>query len=78
MADANELDALKASFRGVLDSADALLKLRERIEAFGVHAPPDDRTLEDLARVSAAHAVASAALRGFLVRMLERRHPVGD
>jgi hypothetical protein len=73
MTDPNEIAALKASFLGALSTADALGALRERVESLdpGVDISPAD--LEALARVSAAHAVGSAALRGLIVTMLARR-----
>jgi hypothetical protein len=73
MTDSNEIAALKASFRGVLGTADALGGLKERVESLdpAVDIPPAD--LEELARAAAAHAIASAALRGLIVTMLARR-----
>ena len=73
MTDPNEIAALKASFRGAVSTADALAAMRERVESLDPSveiAPPD---LEALAQVSAAHAIASAALRGLIVTMLARR-----
>ena len=73
MTDSNEIAALKASFRGALSTAEALGALRERVESLdpGVDVAPAD--LDELARLSAAHAIASAALRGLIVTMLARR-----
>jgi hypothetical protein len=45
---------------------------RHRIE-LDDHAEPGCELLEELARVSTAHAVASAALRGLIETMLKRR-----
>jgi hypothetical protein len=73
MTDPNEISALKASFRGALATADALLALRDRIEAFDVHADIPAPELGELSRLSTAHALASAALRGLVVTMLARR-----
>lgn len=73
MTDPNEISALKASFRGALSTADALAALKDRIEGLDPAADPTPADLEDLARVSAAHAVASAALRGLVNTMLARR-----
>lgn len=73
MSDPNEISALKASFRGALSTADALAAMRERIEGLDPHGdiPPAD--LEELARVTAAHAIASAALRGLVNTITARR-----
>ena len=73
MADPQEIGALKASFRGALRTAETLAALQAHID--GLH-PCDDverALLDTLARVSAAHAVAAAALRGFVETMLTRR-----
>jgi hypothetical protein len=73
MADPNEIAALKSSFRGVLATAGALDALRDRIEAIepAVDIAPAD--LDELARVTAAHAIASNALRGLVNTMQNRR-----
>ena len=73
MADSNEIAALQASFRGALATADALRALQARIEALDTHADVPATELDELARVSTAHAVASAALRGLVSTMRERR-----
>lgn len=73
MTDPNEITALQASFRGALSTADALLALKEKIEGLDARAEIAATDLEDLARVTAAHAVASAALRGLVNTMLARR-----
>ena len=73
MADPNEIQALQASYRGALSTAAALATWRDRVEALDRGADPDHAALEELARVAAAHAVASAALRGFVETMIERR-----
>jgi hypothetical protein len=73
MTDPNEIAALKASFRGALSTADALAALKDRVESLEPGADIAPADLEDLARVAAAHAVASAALRGFIGTMLARR-----
>lgn len=73
MSDPNEIEALKASFRGALSTADALASLRERVEAVDPHGDVSGDDLEELARVTAAHAIASAALRGLVNTMLARR-----
>ena len=73
MTDPNEISALKASFRGALATADALHAIRDRIEALDVHADIPAEELDELTRLSAAHALASAALRGLVVTMVARR-----
>jgi hypothetical protein len=73
MTDSNEIAALKASFRGALSAADALGALKERVESIDPGADIAPADLEELARLSASHAVASAALRGLIVTMLARR-----
>ena len=76
MADPNEIDALKASMRGALTAADSLRALSAKVAAFdaGAGIPPDD--LEELGRVTLAHAVAAQALRG-LVEMMRTRQASG-
>jgi hypothetical protein len=73
MTDTNEIEALKASLRGALSTADALVALRPKVEAFDSRGdvPADD--LEELARVTLAHAVAAQALRGLVETMRTRR-----
>ena len=73
MTDQNELAALKASVRGAVATADALAALASRVDALqpGVEISPED--LDTLSRVTAAHAIASAALRGLVNTMLTRR-----
>lgn len=73
MADLNETRALKASFRGALDTAGSLAAMREHVEALDDHAEIGADLLEELARLTAAHAVASAALRGLVNTMQVRR-----
>ena len=73
MTDPNEIAALKASFRGAMSTADTLAALKERIESLDAHADATAADLEELARASAAHALASAALRGLVNTMLARR-----
>lgn len=74
MADPNEIEALQASYRGALSTAAALAAWRDRVETLDRTSEPDHAALEELARISAAHAVASAALRGFVEAMLARRN----
>jgi hypothetical protein len=73
MSDPNEIRALKASFRGVVDTAGTLAALQGKIEALDEHGDISGEDLEELARLTAAHAVASAALRGLVSTMQTRR-----
>ena len=73
MADRNEIEALKASMRGVRRSAETLGDLGERVEALDPAAEISDGDLDDLRRLSAAHALAAQALRGLVETMLRRR-----
>lgn len=70
MTDANEVSALRASFRGALSTADTLAALKDRIETL---VEVSDADLAELSRVTAAHAIASAALRGLVNTMRARR-----
>ena len=47
--------------------------MREQVESLDPHPEMPAATLDELARVSAAHAIASAALRGLVNTMLARR-----
>jgi thiamine biosynthesis protein ThiC len=73
MADPNEIAALQASFRGAIGTAAALQELQEKVERIEPAAEIGANDLEDLARVTAAHAIAAAALRGLVVTMMARR-----
>ena len=73
MADVNEIRALKASIRGAIDTAQTLAPLQQNVEALDDHAEPGDELLQELSRVTAAHAIASAALRGLVDTMMKRR-----
>jgi len=73
MRDPNEIRALKASFRGALDTADALAALQATVDALDEDGDVGSEELEALGRVTAAHAVASAALRGLVNTMQTRR-----
>lgn len=73
MTDPSEIAALKASFRGALRTAEGLNELAARIEALEPHADVAAADLEELSRVTSAHAIASAALRGLVNTMLARR-----
>ena len=73
MSDVNETRALKASFRGAMETAASLAAIQERIDTLDDQAEIDPSVLEELARLTAAHAVASAALRGLVSTMQARR-----
>jgi hypothetical protein len=73
MTDPNELEALKASFRGALGTAAALDALKGKVAALGPHHDIGTAELEELARVTLAHAVSSHALRGLVETMRARR-----
>ncbi len=73
MADPNEIGALKASFRGALSTAAALQSLQPKIDSLDASGEIEEEVLEELARVTAAHSVASAAVRGFVETMIARR-----
>lgn len=73
MTDPNEIRALKASFRGAIDTAAALAAVESKIEALDERADISSDDLDELARITAAHAIASAALRGLINTMLARR-----
>lgn len=73
MTDVNEMEALKASLRGALSTGETLVALKDKVAGFdsqGEIAPED---LEELARVTLAHAIAAQALRGLVVTMQTRR-----
>ena len=73
MADPNEIRALQSSFRGAVDAAEALKGLRGAIEALGPERDLTAEELDEVGRVTLAHAVASAALRGLVETMRQRR-----
>ena len=73
MTDPNEIAALKSSFRGALSTAAALQALESKVQNFSATADVSAEDLDELARVTAAHAIASAALRGLVLTMLNRR-----
>ena len=76
MTDSNEIGALKAAFRGALDTAAALEALSQRIDALDPVRDIEAGELDDLARVTLAHAVSSQALRGLVESMRARRGAV--
>ena len=73
MPDPNEIAALKASYRGALSTAQSLAAFAERIDALDPHSDISAADLEELQRITAAHAIASAALRGLVNTMVARR-----
>jgi hypothetical protein len=73
MPDPNEIRALKASFQGAIDSAQALEAIKARVMSLDSGADVSLEDLEELGRVTLAHAVASQALRG-LVESMRARH----
>jgi hypothetical protein len=73
MANSSEVEALKASFRGALSTAGALQSLQSKIESLDASGEIGAEVLEELARVTVAHAIASAALRGLVETMIGRR-----
>jgi hypothetical protein len=73
MTDWNEMEALKASFRGALGASEALAALKDGIAALDSHADIAADDLDQLARLTLAHAIAAQALRGLVVTMQDRR-----
>jgi hypothetical protein len=73
MADVNEIRALQASFRGAVSTAAALQELQSKVDSLDPGNDVGSELLAEAARVTAAHAVASAALRGLVEMMIERR-----
>ena len=73
MADSNEIEALKASFRGALSTAAALAALEDKVLALDPRADIPAEDLDQLGRVTLAHAVSSQALRGLIESIRARR-----
>jgi hypothetical protein len=73
MTDVNEMEALKASFRGALAAGERLQELHAKVAGLDPHADMALDDLDELGRVSLAHAIAAQALRGFVVSMQTRR-----
>ena len=73
MTDLNEIEALKASFRGALSTAAALAALDDKVMALDPRAEIPGEDLEELGRVTLAHAVSSQTLRGLIESMRARR-----
>jgi hypothetical protein len=78
MPDPNEIEALRAAMRGVRGSAEALAGMADRVEALDRQSDISDTDLDDLQRLSSAHAVAAQALRGLVYMMLKRRGRVEE
>ncbi len=73
MTESNEIEALRASFRGALSTADTLAGLKERVMALDPATGMSNEVLDELGRVTLAHAVSSQALRALVERMRRRR-----
>jgi len=78
MGDPNEIAALKASLRGAVEAGASLAALSERVDSLDASTELAAADLEDLARLTAAHAIASAALRGLVASMLRRCGAAGE
>jgi hypothetical protein len=76
MADSNEIEALKASMRGALSAAASLGAVKEKVEAFDARTGIAPEDLEELSRLTLAHAVAAQALRGLIEAMRTRQTTV--
>lgn len=72
MTDSNGIEALKASFRGALSTAEALGALKDKVMALSPDAPLRPEELDELGRVTLAHAVSSQALRGLIETLRSR------
>ena len=73
MTDPNEIRALKASLRGVLDAAASLAAMQAKVEALDDRGDIAPEELDALAAAAAGSAVAGAALRGLIGAMQTRR-----
>ena len=76
MADVNEIRALKASLLGALEASRALEAMKTRVLDLDLDGDIAAADLEELGRLTLAHAVASQALRG-LVEGIRARRGVG-
>ena len=76
MPDPNEIEALKASMRGALSAAASLGAVKDKVEAFDVRTEIAPEDLEELGRLTLAHAVAAQALRGLIEAMRTRQTSV--
>jgi hypothetical protein len=73
MTESNEIEALKASFRGAISTAHTLAALTENVMALDRAEGISSEVLDELGRVTLAHAVSSQALRGLIESMRRRR-----
>ena len=73
MTESNEIEALKASFRGALSTAETLAARADKVMALDPAAGISSEVLDELGRVTLAHAVSSQALRGLIETMRGRR-----
>ena len=73
MSDANEIRALQASLLGALDTAAALEAIKSKVMAIDANTDITDGDLEELGRLTLAHAVSSQALRGLVEAIRARR-----
>jgi hypothetical protein len=73
MTNSGDVEALKAAMRGVRTTAEQLSALAPRVEALDARADIADADLEDVRRLSSAHAVAAQALRGLVETILRKR-----
>ena len=62
--DRNDLEALRAAFRGVTETAAKLEQMQSALDAMSPEQPP-----ADLIRAATAHAIAAAAFSGLLHRL---------
>ena len=73
MTDVNEIRSLKAALQGALDTARALEAIESKVMSLDPNADLTLDDLEELGRVTLAHAVSSQALRGLIESMRARR-----
>ena len=73
MADLTEIEALKAAMRGARTAAEALAMIATKVEAADPHVDVPDADLDDLQRLTLAHAIAAQALRGLVETMVKRQ-----
>jgi hypothetical protein len=73
MTNSNEIAALVAAYRGAVSTTDALGADAERMSDLNGATDIDPALLEELSRLTAAHAIAAAALRGLVESMQRRR-----
>jgi hypothetical protein len=73
MADLTEIEALKASLRGARRTADAMTDVATRVDMADPRSDVSEGDLDELRRLTLAHAIAAQALRGLVESMLKRR-----